>query len=189
MKKLILALTLCLVMVALLATPAFAAKPVPYFSTRVTSDDARLPGTLNSHFIFNTEGIPNKWHTIGVTDTKTNLTLVDGDYDFYLVANQAQKDTLIAYFTAKVPEPYLSQLISEVNGDYAFMYLHVVNGVYSIGDGCMRGLGQGYIPLKIDDDYPVGKYVYTGDLGTESSPFPVTVTLKVMRWDTGFSLK
>jgi hypothetical protein len=185
MKKLVIALTLVIVLVTLMVTPVMAARG-PYFSTRLTSDDDRLPGMLVSQFIFNTEGVSGILHTMGLMDTKTNLEL-DGLYPFCLDADTDQEAALTSYFGAKDwPAAYDAQIALEISGDAPFFYLKAYGGTYTLIDGFVYGLGGGEVPLRIDDDYPVGLYVYAGGLGELED---VNVTLKVMRWGSGFSSK
>ncbi|MFC1909892.1 hypothetical protein ACFLXC_01190 [Chloroflexota bacterium] len=191
MKKLILALALVVVLVGLMAAPVMAAKG-PYFTTRITSDGDRLPGMLVSHFIYNTEGVSGPLHELGLRDTKTNLEL-DGLYEFFLEADADQQAALTSYFKAKPwPQDYLDQIADEIDGTAPFFYLKAENSSYSLIDGFLYGLwengilgGDNNSTLRINDDYPVGLYVYTGDL----EGLPVAVTLKVMRWGSGFSTK
>ena len=185
MKKLIVALVLVVVLIGLMVAPVMAAKG-SYFSTRITSDGDRLPGMLVSHYIFNTEGVPGTLHTMGLMDTKTNLEL-DELYPFTLEADSDQQAALMSYFTAKGwPLAYLDQIEDEIEGDAPFFFLKANNGNYTLIDGFVYGLGGGEVPLRIDDDYPVGLYTYSGDREELTG---VEVTLKVMRWASGFSTK
>jgi hypothetical protein len=187
MKKFLVSLGLCLLLIALITTPVLAAKPAAYFFTRVTSDGITLPGTLQSQFIFNTQGVPNTFHYLGVTDTKANPVLNDGLYPFCLAASSKQIDTLCSYFYAKMGDgAYYDQIKKEIYGFDPFFYLQAQNGQYFLIDGFTYALSGNMTQLRIDDDYPVGKYVHNGALGVLSD---VSVNLKVMRWDTGFSTK
>jgi hypothetical protein len=80
-----------------------------------------------------------------------------------------------------------TQINNEITGASTFFYLNAASGNYSLVDNFKQtlastlGLSAPY-NLTVDDDYPVGTYVYTGTLtGTNEGTLPVTVTLIVIR--------
>jgi hypothetical protein len=187
MKKLILALALCLVLVVLMAAPVAAAVPKPpklTFDTHITSDGYALPGNLHGHFTIKTNGVPGLQHVIGLTKTKATPQLADDDYALTLQADASQQTTLTTYFSAMPwwADPAMqAQMAAEIAGTTPFFFLRAVGGVYSLVDNFRQTLGLPPV-LTIDDDYPTGTYVYTGTLtGNNTATLDVTVTLVVVR--------
>jgi hypothetical protein len=120
-------------------------------------------------------------HTLGLSGTVATPALADGDYGFKLQGSPA---ALTAYFAAKAgwPQNYKDQINSEINGTVPFFYLHAASGTYTLVDNFKKSLSLSPTTLTIDDDYPVGTYVYKGTLtGSNSATLDVTVTLIVTR--------
>jgi hypothetical protein len=189
MKKLILALGLCLVLVALLATPAMAGAEKLTFTTGLTSDTP-ITGTLGEGFTILTYGSSNfvNAHDLYLYNPSASPDLADGYYGFTLKANNAkanpQKDILYKYFADKPwPDPaWHSQINKEINGSTPFFFLKASGGIYTLVDAFSKAIFGVDAPLRIDDDYPVGTYVYMGQLkAVNNAPLMVTVTLTVTR--------
>lgn len=182
MKKIIALVTVLAMVMALVlvAAPVMAAKPQAYFTTRITIDGNRGPGDINGNFVIKTGGDPTAaQHVIGLMDTDTNMNL-SGMYPFYLQASADQQSALTAYFSNKAWYPTAGSIINaEINGSQPFFWVNVTGGVYTLVDNFRYSLGPMYAPypVTVDDDYPVGKYVYSGTLGT----LPMSITLKVVR--------
>jgi hypothetical protein len=152
------------------------------FNTGITSDGTSLPGMLATGFTITTGRIAGTMHTLGLTGTVATPALADGDYAFTLQATGGQKTSLKAYFAAKPgwPANYLEQINAEIDGTKPFFYLNAASGVYTLVDSFKKALSISPATLTIDDDYPVGTYVYTGTLkGINGATLPVTVTLVV----------
>ena len=159
--------------------------PLLTFNTGLNSDSTALSGSLASGFTIQT-GNTNGMHILTLANPVATPALANGNYAFKLVASTSQQAALTAYFAAKGwPTNYITQISSEIAGTTPFFFLNAAGGVYTLGDGFTYGLGGGYsAPLRIDDDYPAGTYVYTGTLtGSNGATLPVTVTLIVMRAD------
>jgi hypothetical protein len=178
MKKLLLVAALAVLLVCILAAPAFAAKPNLVFVTHLTSDGAKLAGNSTGLITLPTKGVAgvDAMHYLGVTQVNANPGVANGTYPFYLSADQAQKDALTLYFEAKGwPQTYLDQIALEINGSAPFFWLSVQDGVYGLVDGFTGG------QLRIDDDYLVGTYKYIGQLtGTNGATLGLTIALKVV---------
>jgi hypothetical protein len=180
-KKILITVVLCLVMVGLMAAPVMA-KPNVAFDTGFEIGGATLAGSLDAGFKF----VP------GATDALLDAKLVaptatpalaDGMYPFYLRTNMPEAAKLTAYFAAKGwPQVYLDQIAAEINGTKAFFYLKAANGVYTLVDGFVYGLSGGTgTTLRINDDYPSGNYMYTGTLKNVDGLFGLNVKLKVAK--------
>jgi len=186
-KKVVLALMLCLVAVSLIAVPAMAmpgkTHPKLFFSTFVTCDGVQVPGAVPGCFIIKTEGVAGKMHTLGLKGTVAKPALADGDYAFTLKAPPAQQAALTTYFAAKGwPQTYLDQITKEIKGTAPFFYLKASGGTYNLTDGFKYALGDTSAPLVMDDDYPVGTYCYQGTIkGTNGASLNLSVILKVQR--------
>ena len=179
-------------LLSMLAVPAMAAKPNLNFTTHLTEDGVTLAGSSSSGFTVITHGNATALqHTLGVTGTKANPGLViatDGSvYPFFLVATPAQKATLSQYFIDKnwgVPA-YYDQINAEIAGTAPFFYFNAgTEQDYHLLDGFMSVVGTDYTmyPLKIDDDYPVGTYTYSGTLiGTNGATRVFTIKMTVVR--------
>jgi hypothetical protein len=195
----VLVLLSTIALVCLVAAPAVAAKPNLVFHTKVTSTTGdvtvTLPGNSQSWMTLRTGGQagPASWHTLGLTQTKANPGLEGDEYPFYLVSSTAD---LADYFADKVgwPDDFRDQIAAEIAGDAPFFILTYDGTTYGLVDGFHRGLSPiggwtgydygftGFEPLVIDDDYPVGRYVYEGTLvGTNDAELLVTITLRVVR--------
>jgi len=72
---------------------------------------------------------------------------------------------------------YQTQIVNEVNGNVPFFYLDTPNDLV---DGFKYSLGISPTLLTINDNYPIGTYVYTGTLlGTNNAVLHITITLIV----------
>lgn len=158
--------------------------PTLAFNTGITSDGVSLPGTLVAGFTIATGGAAGM-HVLGLAGTVSTPNLIIGSYAFYLTPSVPQTASLEAYFGAKSgwSSGWESQINSEITGSAPFFFLKYDGTNYSLVDNfkLTENLMSPY-PLTIDDDYPVGTYVYTGILtGTNGGFLPVTVTLTVTR--------
>lgn len=156
--------------------------PVLEFDTGLTSDSAKLPGTLAAGYTITTGRVVNTMHALGLIDTVATPALENGDYAFTLQATEDQKTSLSDYFDAKGwSAEWNDQIKAEINGTEPFFYLNAAEGDdYSLVDGFKTAMSISPATLTIDDDYPLGEYVYTGTLkGINGSVLPVTVTLIV----------
>jgi hypothetical protein len=192
MKKLFIALALCLIITTLIATPMMAAKPTLTFTTTLGGTGA-VYGTLTDGFILYTTG-SNYRVQIWLIDQTATPNLVDGSYGFFLKANKTQKTTLINYFANKgwTDHAWYTQINNEINGKAPFFYIvndsDLLNEPYNydspiyMADGFMKDVFNTDTHLTIDDDYPVGTYIYKGQLkGENNTSLMVTVTLEVVR--------
>jgi hypothetical protein len=157
------------------------------YTTTLTADSVALPGSLSTNFTLATNGVTsNPTHPLGLTGT-SETGLVDGIYGFKLNAAQSQETALTAYFAAKSgwTQAMETQIVSEIQGSSPFFYLNVTGGVSTLVDGFKFEQGITPTTLTIDDDYPVGTYIYNGTLqgvtGSNPSTLPITVTLIVAR--------
>ena len=176
-----------LALVALVAGPVAATKPAT-FSTGLTIDGVAAAGSYNGGFFIPTGGgaYPGTpMHELDVVATTANPPLaVNQLYPFYLKASDTQKAALTAYFSKITDPAQLAQITAQINGTKPFFYLKCVGmGVATdpceLIDGFMYGLSNGAVlnPLRIDDDYVVGTFKYTGNLGALSAQ----VKMKVYR--------
>jgi hypothetical protein len=159
------------------------------FNTDITG----LTGSLASGFTLATNGVAGtaSTHVISLSaPASTGLASSTGNgYAFTLTQNATQTTTLETYFSAKAGwTPAMeTQIDSEITGSSPFFYLTYDGTNYALVDAFKLWLGSAYspYPVTIDDDYPIGTYVYTGTLQgvTDSSPatLPITVTLQVIR--------
>jgi len=157
------------------------------FNTGITSDGTSLAGTLATQFtIVTTRSNSAPAHVLALTGTTSTPALTDGSYAFTLQATSSQKTALTNYFAAKGwPSNYLTQIGTEINGTSPFFYLKALGGSYSLVDGFKSALSISPATLTIDDNYPIGTYIYTGTLsGSNGATLPITVTL-VVQQDTG----
>lgn len=187
MKRFLPIALLAALLVAVMAAPALAAKPNVVFVTHVTADGVKLAGNSSGIIKLPTAGVPGlqAMHYLGLTCTKANPGIQDGFYGFTLQASDEQKAILDSYFQAKGwPGQYVDQIHQQLYDDAAFFYMKASGGAYSLVDGFAYGLSGGsqFLPLRIDDDYPVGTYVYAGTLpGTNGATVDLRITLKVVR--------
>ena len=160
----------------------------PTFATGLTSD-VTITGSLSAGFTIATNNVANTEHTLTLSSPTATPALADGQYAFKLTTNTSQTTALEAYFGAKSgwTSGMETQINNEITGASTFFYLNAASGNYSLVDNFKQtlastlGLSAPY-NLTVDDDYPVGTYVYTGTLtGTNEGTLPVTVTLIVIR--------
>ena len=184
MKKIITTLTLSLALVALLATPAMAAAKTLTFTTELACNPiGTINGDLENGFTLETTGTDDLIY-LTLSNTVADPGLRDGMYAFSLKARGPQKAELKNYFAAKEwPYPeYYRQINAEIAGGLPFFYLKADAGNYSLVDGFAYALEGIEIPLRINDDYPEGTYVYKGHLkGSNNALLQVIVTLEVVR--------
>ena len=188
MKRLIIALGLCFIMIAVMAVPAMAAAPKTLtFTTGLTDNLLPVEGTLAGGFRIIVGTIPpSGLHDLTMVNPIATPALKDGMYAFYLKSTGPEKAALMSYFADPLkgwPPEYLAQMHSEVVGGSPFFYLKADAGKYSLVDGFAYELSGGlvYNTLRIDDDYPVGTYIYKGHLkGSNNVLLQVTVTLNVV---------
>ena len=168
-----------------------------------------IPGNVKSGFLFVTGGDSNVAYTIGTSNTNAKPGLEwpldantpGGGIPFYLASTTAD---LTSYFAAKGwPQQYLDQINAEIAGDAPFFVLQNAGNGYWLGDGFKNPIyGLGCFPdadgnpiydgvcvfppgmngVTIDDDYPVGTYVYSGHLvGTNGATLDLEIKLTVVR--------
>jgi len=186
--------------------------PTLTFDTHLTmtvAGDAvvNIPGNLKSGYTLVTTGVPGLAHTLMTTKTSVNPGIAwppDGPgvgIPFYLTSTTAD---LTSYFAAKDwPQQYLDQIDREIAGTAPFFVLQNAGNGYWLGDGFKNPIwGLGCFPdadgnpiydgvcvfppamngLTIDDDYPIGAYVYTGTLlGTNGATLIVNIKVTVVR--------
>ena len=186
MKKILTTLAVCLVLVALMAMPVMAAGPKTLtFDTGLKCDDTTITGNLADGFTIVCDGSNDSLLEIELDNPVATPALKDGMYAFSLKAQGPQKAILKSYFAAKLgwtPEMY-RQINAQIAGGLPFFYLKADNNTYTLVDGFVYGLsGDDTVTLRINDDYPVGTYVYKGHLkGENNALLQVTVTLTVVR--------
>jgi hypothetical protein len=178
MKRFIIALVLCLVLVGVMTAPAMATSPLT-FTTGLNG----CTGDLESGFTLLTGGVQGVFHDLTLVDPDASVKLADGYYGLTLKANAAQKKILWDYFAKLLPYPdFYTQMIKESTGSTPFAYLKAADGVYTLVDAFSFDLFGTDTDLRIDDDYPVGTYVYMGHLkGENNEPLTVKLTLTVER--------
>ena len=180
-------------LVLVLAVPAMAAKPNLTFVTHLTQDGAQLGGNQTSGFVVVTSGVPGGMYTLGLTKTNANPGLETGIWPFYLDISSVQQDVLSAYFWAKwgpgsghyIPA-YWNQIELQIDGTVPFFYVAYGGLGYevSLADGFTYALSGGTIfdNLRMDTDYPVGTYTYTGALtGTNGFVRDFSIVMTVVR--------
>jgi len=183
MKKTLLAIVLCLVLVGLIAVPVSAvAPPKLTFTTGLASDGNPLVGSFTGGFKLPTTGVSGipAMHVLSLVNPVATPGLAAGLVPFYMKGVPNDVRTLTAYFAAKPwPQVYLDQINAEINGTAPFFYLDLSNSM--LVDGFSYALfNQTKTDLKIDDDYPVNNYFYIGTLvGTNGATLNVNITLKV----------
>jgi hypothetical protein len=186
MKKILTTIALCLALVALMATPVMAAPKTLTFSTELTcTSPGTITGNLEEGFTLTTTADTDTLLYITLDNTIATPDLRDGMYAFSLKAQGPQKAELKSYFAAKEwPYPeYYRQINAEIAGGLPFFYLKFDGDSYSLVDGFVYGIsGDDTTTLRINDDYPVGTYVYKGHLkGSNNALLQVTVNLEVVR--------
>jgi hypothetical protein len=188
MRRLILALGLCLVLIAVMAVPAMAdAQQKLTFDTGLVSQPINaVSGSLASGFTITTSD--GGFYYLFLDNPVASPALADGYYGFTLKANNAktnpQKDILYKYFADKLwPDPaWYTQINKEINGSTPFFYVKALGGTYTLVDAFVYSIFGVDAPLKIDGDYPTGTFVYMGQLkAVNNAPQMVTVTLTVTR--------
>jgi hypothetical protein len=180
-----------LALVALVAAPAMAAPGIK-FTTHLTEDGVAVAGagTVASPWIITTTGDATAaMHTLATTGTVSHPPLLNGNYSFFLQASTTQQATLLAYFEAKGwPQDYLTHMALQLAGDPSAPFFSV--GVPGVSPGSLWLedefsawlYGAGMYQLQIDDNYPVGTYVYTGVLaGKNHTSIPFTFVMQVVR--------
>jgi hypothetical protein len=183
MKKVVFLLAIAVVLIAVMAAPALAAKPLLAFNPGLSSN-IPIVGTLATGFSTTLGGTAGVFHDISLTNSGATPAIKNGMYAFSLKAEGPQKASLSDYFSAKgLPEAWYDQIRSEIVGGSPFFYLKADNGAYSLVDGFSYAVfGTTFQTLRIDDDYPAGTYVYKGHLKAENGALmQVDVTLIISR--------
>jgi hypothetical protein len=185
MKKVVFLFAIAVVLIAVMAAPALAAKPNLVFVTHITSDGAKCPGNSQSQFTIRTTGDATKpQHVIGLTGTMANPGLEEGDYAFALKADAAQQATLTGYFGAKAGWTSAMKTLmgSQIDGTSPFFYLRVTpTGDCSLVDHFRQTVNIYPAILTVDDDYPVGTYDYVGTInGSNGATLTLTITMKIV---------
>jgi hypothetical protein len=172
----VLAVLSALALVVSVAGPVAAAKPTQFTTGLVigptTETEAPAAGSYNGGFLIPTTGVSDGSYVwMGIADTVANpdLTTLSGsaavadgvNYPFYLKAGAGQQAALVAY---------LDQIKAEIAGTVPFFYLNRwpenpcncnVNNGYETWDAFSYWLNRaGNISLRVDNDYPVGTYLY-----------------------------
>ena len=159
------------------------------FTTGMTSD-VSITGSLSAGFTIATNDVANTEHTLTLNLPTATPSLADNSYAFILTT-PSNSAALFSYFAAKSSSGWTpameTQIDNEINGASPFFYLNAASGSYTLVDNFKQtlasalGLSAPY-NLTVDDDYPVGTYVYTGTLAAKNgATLPVTVTLIVTR--------
>jgi hypothetical protein len=168
-----------------IAVKLTVAKPRLTFTTGLASDGTPIPGTLATGFALTLGGQAGTLHEITLVDpSAAPVALKDGMYPFYLHSHGMQKHILWDYFSGKGwPADYLKQIHREIAGGSPFFYLKAEGGVYTLVDGfSYKMFGTDTQTLRIDDDYPVGTYMYKGHLkAVDNSLVQINVRLTVAR--------
>jgi hypothetical protein len=157
------------------------------FDTGITSDGGNLAGTLNTNFTISTSGVAGVMHVIGLHDTTSTPNLANGNFNLTLQANAEQQSALTAYFAAKAgwTTGMQTQIGLQISGSSPFFFLKSADGVYTLVDNFKKtalGYTDEQAVVTVDDDYPVGTYVYSGTVtGTNGATQSVIVTLIVTR--------
>jgi hypothetical protein len=170
MKRVLAAMTAALLMVTLASGAALAVKPGQQFTTTLTvgasvATETAAVGSYNGGFFVPTNG-DGGFVYLGITNTTAKPDLAPGIYPFYLRAGTTQKAALTAYFAAKgwTDPTWYTQINAEIAGTAPFFYLTFDGSAYSIFDGFTYALGGGVAPLRVDNNYPTGTYLYTATL-------------------------
>jgi hypothetical protein len=185
MSRLI-AVACSLVLVCLLAAPVLAAKSNLQFNTKlsVTTEDGTVLLPRNSKAGFRLDiagpgGDPSFLYELGVYNSRANPGLDDNSYPFYLEVSSSTQTALKDYFDAKGwPSAWYPQIYGQIEGDLPFFYLESASDTYALIDAFKEWLGQTDPPLVLNDDYPLGTYVYQGTLtGSNDAELDVVITL------------
>ena len=189
MKRLLAAMTAALMLVSLGSSAALAAKPTPAqtFTTTLNVNQQPAAGSYNAGFFVPTTGIAGPpFVQVDINQAFATPPLAEGLYPFYLKAGTGQKAALTAYFDAKfgpdsatyVPA-YWAQITAEIAGTAPFFYLHRLaeEGAYALVDGFSFDLLGTTPPVRVDNDYPTGTYLYVATL----NGLNVQVKMKVYR--------
>jgi hypothetical protein len=158
------------------------------FNTGITdvSTGSALGGSLSTAFTLTT-GRTSSMHIILLNNPVATPQLVDGSYSFTLRADSAEQATLVSYFGAKAgwTTDMINQINAEINGSKPFFYLNASGGVYSLVDNFKQTLASELslsppYTVSINDDYPIGTYVYNGLLqGSNGATLPVSIVLVI----------
>jgi hypothetical protein len=183
MKKVIFVLAIAVVLVAVIAAPALAGKPVLTFNATLTDSQGDITGNLAHGFILVTgrSDAYAEMHVLSLNAT-ADPALLDGMYAFYLQAQGPQKAELKEYFSDKLwTDPaWFKQIDREITGGAPFFYVIAKNGEYSLVDGFSYALFGEAAPLRIDDNYPLGTYAYKGHLkASNNALLQVTISLEI----------
>ena len=202
MKRKILGILLALAMITTLVVPmavsaatvgATGSVTVSYaplsFNTGMTSDANPVTGSLSTSFAISTFGVGGVSHTLGLAGTTSaNLASSTGNgYAFKLNADSTQQAALVAYFGGKGwTSDMITQIDNEIAGNAPFFYLKYDGTTYSLLDGFKVARSIPNTAVTVDDDYPVGTYVYggtlTGTAATGNATLPITVTLVISQY-------
>ncbi len=146
-------------------------------SSNITAD-GNVIGNLADGAVLTTRN-GSSFHPLDVA----NVITADGDlpaqnYAFNLQADEAQKTELKNYFAAKDGwnSDMINQINAEIEGTAPFFYLKSAGAAgYSLIDGFKKAMGLGDNPLVIDDNYPTGTYIYTGEISGQTKTISLTV--------------
>jgi hypothetical protein len=158
-----------------------AAKPTQTFTTTLNVNQQLAAGSYNGGFFVPTSGVvPSQFVQVDINVATATPNLAVALYPFTLKAGAGQKAALLAYFNAKPwPPEYLTRITDQINGKAPFFYLNSLDGLgsYSLVDAFSVWLNSANLSPVVDNDYPVGTYLYVATLNGLS----VQVKMKVYR--------
>ena len=128
-----------------------------------------VTGNLAGGYTVALDGLPASWTYLDVASLTANRTLVDGYYGFALGQAGLPADWL-TYWAARGVDAsatgWQGQMWQIINGNAPIFYLKVSGGgsSYMLVDGLGKALGQPDDFLRVNGDYPLGTYSYSGSV-------------------------
>jgi hypothetical protein len=129
---------------------------------------SHIPGNQISDFKLKLDPAV-EWYYIDIMSLKPMTPINDGSYEFY-VADTVLPAEFLAFWDAKgvnalaTPGTWEAYMWDIINGDAPIFYLEVVGTDYMLVDGLLRGYFNAETNLRVNGDYPLGTYAYTGDI-------------------------
>ena len=128
-----------------------------------------VTGNLAGGYTVALDGLPASWTYLDVASLTANRTLVDGYYGFAL-GQAGLPANWLTYWAARGVDAsatgWQGQMWQIINGNAPIFYLKVSGGgsSYMLVDGLGKALGQPDDFLRVNGDYPLGTYSYSGSV-------------------------
>ena len=168
-SRIILCVLVSLTIASMALLPAVSAAPRPLKQLKLmySTDGAvwmHVPGNQVSDFKLKLN--PEvEWYYLNVMSLKPRDTIDDGLYGFYVAS---YPEGFIEYWAAKgVVEGasgWQAIMWDIINGEAPIFYLKVDGATYTLIDGLQFLAGAGEQTLRVNGDYYLGTYAYTGDI-------------------------